>query len=82
MPSLVLGLLRRAGQPGDVLGLEAVGGPQQRRQLDRLALDDVGDVGRHPARPRQQIVGVALDDLGDRLHLVLGRRRELVAFDL
>src|SRR3984893_17628856 len=52
--SLALRLLHFAGQPGDVLGLETLGGPQQRRQLDRSALDDVGEVRRHPARPLRE----------------------------
>ena len=53
-PSLVLYLLCLPGQPGDVIGRQALGGPQQRRQFDRVALDDVRDVGGHPPRPRQQ----------------------------
>src|SRR3984893_7704521 len=80
--SLALRLLHFAGQPGDVLGLETPGGPQQRRQLDRSALDDVGEVRRHPARSGQQFVGVAMDNLVDRPYVSLDRRRELAPLDL
>src|SRR5262245_57374895 len=80
--SFVFRLLRLSGKPRDVICRQALGGAQERCQLDGMAFDDVGDVGRHASGPRQQVVGIATDDLGDCPHLVLGRRRKLVTFDL
>lgn len=44
--------------------------------------DDVRQIARHAARPRQQFVHVAADDLRNRLDLVLDRWRELVPLHL
>ena len=40
-PSLVLHFLCLSGQPADVVGRQSLGGPQERRQFDRMALDNV-----------------------------------------
>jgi hypothetical protein len=50
--------------------------------FDRPPFDDLRQVRRNSVCPRQQFIGVAADGRRDLPHLVLGRRRELVALDL
>jgi hypothetical protein len=60
---LVLRSLCLSSQPRDTIRGKPLRRPQQCRHFARMLLDDIRQVGRHPAGSRQQLVDIAADDL-------------------
>ena len=68
-------------QPLHLLRRQAVRGPQERRHLARVTLDDVGQIRRHPTGQREQLVRVLAKGRGDGPDLLLARRVEVIALN-